>query len=78
MGEAGQEAYWSRERALAHLAALPAGLSEFMTHPGYFDEELAYSRYGRQREGELAGLTDPEVVQAVARDGIRLVHFGSC
>jgi len=78
MGEAGQEAYWSRERALAHLAALPAGLSEFMTHPGYFDEELAYSRYGRQREGELAGLTDPEVVQAVARDRIRLAHFGSC
>ena len=78
MGEAGQEAYWSRERALAHLAALPPGLSEFMTHPGYFDEELAYSRYGRQREGELAGLTDPEVMQAVARDGIRLAHFGSC
>jgi predicted glycoside hydrolase/deacetylase ChbG (UPF0249 family) len=78
IGEAGQEAYWSRERALAQLAALPMGLSEFMTHPGYFDEELAYSRYGRQRETELAGLTDPEVRQAAARNGIRLAHFGNC
>ena len=78
MGEAGQEAYWSRERALAQLAALPAGLSEFMTHPGYFDDELAYSRYGRQRETELAGLTDPAVRQAAKANGIRLAHFGNC
>ncbi len=63
---------------LEHLGTLPAGLSEFMTHPGYFDEDLAYSRYGRQRETELAGLTDPEVRQAAGRNGIRLAHFGSC
>jgi len=78
MGEAGPEAYWSRERALEHLAALPAGLSEFMTHPGYFDDDLAYSGYGRQRETELAGLTDRDVRQAVTAHGIRLAHFGSC
>lgn len=78
MGEAGGEAYWSRERVLEHLASLPAGLSEFMTHPGYFDDDLAYSRYGRQRETELAGLTDPDVRQAVKIHGIRLAHFGSC
>ena len=78
MGESGPEAYWSRERVLEHLAALPVGLSEFMTHPGYFDEDLAYSRYGRQREAELAGLTDPEVRQAAGRTGIRLAHFGNC
>jgi predicted glycoside hydrolase/deacetylase ChbG (UPF0249 family) len=78
MGESGPEAYWSRERVLEHLAALPRGLSEFMTHPGYFDEDLAYSRYGRQRETELAGLTDPEVRQAAGRNDIRLAHFGSC
>ena len=63
---------------VAFVAVLPAGLSEFMTHPGYFDEDLAYSRYGRQRETELAGLTDPEVRQAAGRHGIRLAHFGSC
>ena len=78
MGESGPEAYWSRERVLEHLAALPAGVSEFMTHPGYFDDELAYSRYGRQRETELAGLTDPAVRQAAKANGIRLAHFGNC
>jgi predicted glycoside hydrolase/deacetylase ChbG (UPF0249 family) len=78
MGESGPEPYWSRERTVAHLDALPAGLSEFMTHPGYFDDDLAYSRYGRQRETELAGLTAAEAKQAVERHGIRLVHFGTC
>ena len=78
MGESGPEPYWSRERTLEHLAGLPTGLSEFMTHPGYFDDDLAYSRYGRQRETELAGLTDPECRRAVERHGIQLAHFGTC
>jgi predicted glycoside hydrolase/deacetylase ChbG (UPF0249 family) len=78
MGESGSEPYWSRERTVAHLESLPAGLSEFMTHPGYFDDDLAYSRYGRQRETELAGLTAAEAKQAVEQHGIRLVHFGTC
>lgn len=75
-GESGPEAYWSSERLLAHLATLPDGVSEFMTHPGYFDQDLVYSRYGRQREVELRGLTDPAVSEAVAARGIRLCHFG--
>jgi predicted glycoside hydrolase/deacetylase ChbG (UPF0249 family) len=78
MGESGPEPYWSRERTLEHLAALPTGVSEFMTHPGYFDDDLAYSRYGRQRETELAGLTDAAATVAVERHGIRLAHFGAC
>ncbi len=76
LGESGPDAYWSSERLLAHLAALPAGVSEFMTHPGYFDQDLAGSRYGRQREVELSGLTDPAVSEAVAARGILLCHFG--
>ena len=48
-----------------------------MTHPGYFDDDLAYSRYGVQRETELAGLTDPRARELVEREGIRLAHFGS-
>lgn len=75
-GESGPEPYWSSERLLAHLAALPEGVSEFMTHPGYFDQDLAYSRYGRQREVELRGLTDPAVRGAVEARGVRLCHFG--
>ena len=78
MGESGPEPYWSAERVLAQLSALRGGVSEFMTHPGYFDEELAYSRYGKQRETELRGLTDPRARELIAREGIRLAHFGNC
>lgn len=48
-----------------------------MTHPGYFDDDLTYSRYGVQRETELAGLTDPRARELVERAGIRLAHFGN-
>jgi len=77
LGESGPEPYWSAERVLEHLAALEAGVTELMTHPGYFDEDLAYSRYGVQRETELAGLTDPRARALVDREGIRLAHFGT-
>ena len=75
-GESGPDPYWSSGRLLAHLAALPDGVSEFMTHPGYFDQNLEYSRYGRQREVELGGLTDPAVGEVVRTRGIHLCHFG--
>lgn len=75
-GESGPEPYWSRERVLTQLEALPEGSSEFMTHPGYFDEELAWSRYGEQREVELRGLTDPAAREMITALGIRLCHFG--
>jgi predicted glycoside hydrolase/deacetylase ChbG (UPF0249 family) len=75
-GESGPDPYWSAERLLVHLAALPEGVSEFMTHPGYFDVDLAWSRYGKQREVELQGLTDPAVLRAVEAYSIRLCHFG--
>jgi predicted glycoside hydrolase/deacetylase ChbG (UPF0249 family) len=76
MGESGPDPYWSADRVLEHLRALPAGVSEFMTHPGYFGPELAYSRYGQQREVEVAGLTDPRARETVASLEIRLAHFG--
>jgi predicted glycoside hydrolase/deacetylase ChbG (UPF0249 family) len=77
MGESGPEPYWSGAKVLEHLRALPPGVSEFMTHPGYFDDDLAYSRYGKQRETEVAGLTHPEARTLIAREGIRLAHFGN-
>lgn len=76
MGESGADAYWSSERVLAHLRELPGGVTEFMTHPGYFDDDLAYSRYGRQRETEVEGLTDPQARALIEKGGIRLIHFG--
>jgi predicted glycoside hydrolase/deacetylase ChbG (UPF0249 family) len=75
MGESGPEPYWSADRVLEHLRTLPPGVTEFMTHPGYFDEDLAYSRYGRQRETELDGLTDPRARALVESEHIRLATF---
>jgi hypothetical protein len=69
--------YWTLERLLDSLAVLPPGLSELMCHPGHYDDALAASRYGRQREVELAALCDPEARSTVARLDIRLCHFAS-
>jgi predicted glycoside hydrolase/deacetylase ChbG (UPF0249 family) len=74
-GESGPDAYWSLARTLRHLRALPPGTSEFMTHPGWCDPELSYSRYGRQREVELAGLGSPAARAAARALGIMLCDF---
>jgi predicted glycoside hydrolase/deacetylase ChbG (UPF0249 family) len=76
-GESGPDAYWAPARTLAHLRALPPGVSEFMAHPGRFDDDLAYSRYARQREVELIGLGTVGARAAVGALNIRLCHFGS-
>ncbi len=77
VGDAGVEAYWSADRLLDRLRTLSGGVTEFMTHPGYFDDDLAGSRYARQREVELAGLTDRRARELIGREGIRLAHFGT-
>jgi hypothetical protein len=74
-GESGPGAYWSLARTLRHLRELPPGTSEFMTHPGWCDPELGYSRYGRQREVELAGLGAPAARAAARALGIALIDF---
>jgi chitin disaccharide deacetylase len=74
-GESGPDAYWSMERTVRHLRELPAGVSEFMCHPGWFDAELAYSRYGRQREIEMIGLGTAPARAAAAALGITLCTF---
>ena len=75
-GESGPGPYWSLARTVAQLRALPAGVSEFMSHPGWFDDALTYSRYGRQRETEMVGLGTASARAAAASLGIRLCHFG--
>jgi len=77
VGGDGVEPYWTPERLLDTLAGLPIGLTELMCHPGHFDDALAYSRYGKQRETELTALCDPEARATVERLGIRLCHFGA-
>ncbi len=76
VGGDGAEPYWTTARLLDTLAGLPVGCTELMCHPGRYDESLAGSRYGRQRETELAALRDPEARATVERLGIRLCHFG--
>ena len=58
VGDAETEPYWTTARLLDQLATLALGVTELMCHPGRFDDDLAYSRYGRQREVELAALCD--------------------
>jgi hypothetical protein len=77
VGDAQSEPYWTTERLLDQLATLPIGVTELMCHPGVFDETLAYSRYGRQREVELSALCDPEARATAERLDIRLCHFGA-
>jgi len=77
VGDAQAEPYWTTERLLDQLATLPLGVTELMCHPGVFDEALAYSRYGRQREVELTALCDAEARATVDRLDIRLCHFGA-
>jgi predicted glycoside hydrolase/deacetylase ChbG (UPF0249 family) len=66
------------ERELAELIrALPAGLGEFMAHPGRCTDELraTSSRLKESREVELRALTSKEVREAVAEAGVELVDF---
>jgi hypothetical protein len=48
-----------------------------MCHPGWFDADLGGSRYGRQREIEMAGLGGVLARASVGALGIRLQHFGA-
>jgi predicted glycoside hydrolase/deacetylase ChbG (UPF0249 family) len=76
-GESGPDAYWSPARTLRHLRTLPSGVSEFMAHPGWCDAALSYSRYGRQREVEMAGVGGAPARAAAHALGIVLCHFGT-
>jgi predicted glycoside hydrolase/deacetylase ChbG (UPF0249 family) len=76
-GESGPDAYWSLERTVRHLRELPGGASEFMCHPGRFDADLAYSRYGRQREVEMIGLGTAAARATAVALGITLCTFAS-
>ncbi len=77
LGEAGEEPYWTVARLLGTISSLREGTMEIMCHPGIVNEDLAHSRYGRQREVELAALTDPAVRDAVQRAGVELISYAA-
>jgi predicted glycoside hydrolase/deacetylase ChbG (UPF0249 family) len=67
-----------RSAELAALVrALPAGVTEFMCHPGCCTDELrsASTRLKESREAELQALISPEVRAAAEENGIRLVGY---
>ena len=59
------------------IHALPPGLTEFLCHPGYSDDDLRRSptRLVKSREREVAALTAPEVREALRAAGVELVSF---
>jgi hopanoid biosynthesis associated protein HpnK len=56
------------------VETIPFGVTELMTHPGFVDADLdrVRTRLRSARADEVAALTDPEIVAAVRRSGIRL------
>lgn len=60
------------------LRNLPEGTTELMCHPGYADQELrgTATRLQDSRETEFAILTDPEIRNVVASQGIGLINYG--
>ena len=59
------------------IHALPAGITEFMCHPGYCTAELtaAKTRLKQSRAEELRALTAPETRAALAEAGVRLAGY---
>ena len=53
---------------------LSDGIYEFCVHPGYFDPAFE-AVYHRDREWELATLTDPRLPAFLESEGIRLISF---
>jgi chitin disaccharide deacetylase len=77
LGDAGDEPYWTVTRLRATIPRLSPGITELMCHPGYFDDSIAYSRYGRQRDVERQALCAPEVAAAIREEGIQLVTYAA-
>ena len=66
-----------KKRLLDTLAALRPGVSEMAFHPGYDDPEVHDPEsFAGVRESDMRILTDPDVVEAVSRHGIRPISFG--
>lgn len=60
------------------LRSLPDGTTELMCHPGYADQALRNTptRLQGSRQTELQILTDVEIRNLVASQGIRLIDYG--
>jgi len=68
----------TKEGVARLLRSLPEGTTELMCHPGYADEALrkTATRLQGSRDKEVEILTDPEIRNLVASQGIRLIDYG--
>jgi hopanoid biosynthesis associated protein HpnK len=68
----------TKEGVAQLLRNLPDGTTELMCHPGYADEALQNTptRLQGSRQTELEILTDVEIRNLVASQGIRLIDYG--
>jgi chitin disaccharide deacetylase len=68
----------TKEGVARLLQSLPEGTTELMSHPGYADQDLQNSatRLQGSRQTELSILTDLEIRNLVASQGIRLIDYG--
>ena len=68
----------TKEGVAQLLRSLPDGTTELMCHPGYADEALqnTATRLQGSRQTELEILTDVEIRNLVASQGIRLLDYG--
>ena len=67
----------TKEGVARLLRSLPEGTTELMCHPGYADDTLrkTATRLQASREKELEILTDTEIRNLVASQGIRLIDY---
>jgi predicted glycoside hydrolase/deacetylase ChbG (UPF0249 family) len=67
----------TREGVAQFLKSLPDGTTELMCHPGYADAALekTATRLQDSRQAELQILTDKEIRNLVASQGIRLIDY---
>jgi chitin disaccharide deacetylase len=68
----------TKEGVASLLRNLPDGTTELMCHPGYADQDLqnTTTRLQASRQTELEILTDVEIRNLVASQGIRLIDYG--
>lgn len=66
-----------RRRLRNAIRGLSSGLTEWMTHCGYYDADLerVATRLKRQRQKELEALTAPEARAFLAEYGVKLTSF---
>ncbi len=68
LGDAARRPAWTEAALVAALVALPEGMTEIMTHPGYAPRHVRTS-FGPEREVELAALCSEAVRRALAASG---------